>query len=104
MDTNQPCHDDPYLFWCKHCQNLTQLVPKTRCLRITRRRDSVNSFWYVCDGEVAVFSGQDVNWNNSVIVFATSPEWALIKVMKYHLGMLERVEVMHGGKTIEVIS
>lgn len=64
----------------------------------------MNFFWYVCDGEVEEYRGQGVNWNNSVVVFAKSPQDALLKVMKYHQGMLERVGVMYGDKRIEVIS
>jgi hypothetical protein len=59
--------------------------------------------WFVCDGRVEEYNGQEANWNNSVIVFARSPEEALMKVMKYHLRMLERIEIMWGGKEIEVI-
>ncbi|HML87918.1 MAG TPA: hypothetical protein PKA28_05655 [Methylomusa anaerophila] len=61
-------------------------------------------FWYVCDGEVEEYSGQEVNWNDSVIVFAKSPEDALLKVMKYHLGMLKRIGIVCDGKNIEIIS
>jgi len=64
----------------------------------------VKFFWYVCDGEVEKYSGQEANWNNSVIVCAESPEDALVKVMKYHLGILKRIGVICGGKSIEVIS
>jgi len=64
----------------------------------------VNFFWYVCDGEVEEYNGQEANWNNSVLVFARSPQDALIKVMRYHQGMLERVGVLYGGRSIEVIS
>lgn len=60
--------------------------------------------WYVCDGKVEEYAGQEANWNNSVIVFARSPEDALVKVIKYHLHMLERIGIMWGGKEIEVIS
>lgn len=64
----------------------------------------MNFFWYVCDGEVEQYSGQEVNWSNSVVVFARSPQDALLKVIKYHQGILERIDVMYGGKSIEVIS
>ncbi|TWH45150.1 hypothetical protein [Sporomusa sp. KB1] len=64
----------------------------------------MNYFWYVCDGEVEAYCGQQTNWNNSVIVFAKSPEDALLKVMKYHQGLLKRIDVLYGGKSIEVIS
>ena len=60
--------------------------------------------WYVCDGEVEVHNGQEVDWRSSVLVFARSPGDALIKVMKYHLGMLERTGLVFEGKPIEVIS
>lgn len=61
-------------------------------------------FWYVCDGQVEEYSGQEANWQNSVIVFARSPEAALVKVMKFHQGIMERIGVMYCGKSIEVIS
>ena len=61
-------------------------------------------FWYVCDGDVEEYQGQETNWINAVVVFAKSPENALIKVMQYHQGMLERIQLMHDGKYIEVIS
>jgi hypothetical protein len=61
-------------------------------------------FWYVCDGEVEEYNGQEANWNNSVVVFAKSPQDALLKVMKYHQGILERIGVRYGDKSIEVIS
>lgn len=61
-------------------------------------------FWYVHDGHVEQYSGQEANWQNSVIVFARSPEEALLRVMRYHLGMLERIAVLCYGKSIEVIS
>ena len=60
--------------------------------------------WYVCDGEVEEYSGQEADWRSSVIVFAMSPEAALIKVMKYHQGMMERTGLMFNDRTIEVIS
>lgn len=82
--------------------------PATSRKRITSDESqggtSVKFFWYVCDGEVEEYKGQDANWDNSVIVFAKSPEDALVKVAKYHLGMLERIGVICGGKSIEVIS
>ena len=65
---------------------------------------TVAFFWYVCDGEVEEYCGQDVNWDNAVVVFARSPEDALLKVLKYHRGRLERVGVICGGKSIEVIA
>lgn len=61
-------------------------------------------FWHVCDGEVMEYNGQKVDWRNSVVVFAVSREDALIKVMKYHQGLLEKVDVAHGGEIIEVIA
>jgi len=64
----------------------------------------MNFLWYVCDGRVEEYYGQEADWVESVIVFARSPEDALLKVMKYHLRMMERVEIVWGGKGIEVIS
>ncbi len=60
--------------------------------------------WYVCDGRVEEYGGQEADWDNSVIVFARSPEDALLKVMKYHLRKMERIEILWEGKGIEVIS
>jgi hypothetical protein len=65
---------------------------------------SMEIFWFVCDGEVEKYSGQEVNWCNSFIVFAQLPEDALLKVMKYHLGKLRRCGAVYGSKDIEVIS
>jgi hypothetical protein len=42
--------------------------------------------------------------NSSVIVRAKTPEDALLNIMKYHAGALERIEVIHDGKNIQVIS
>ncbi|EGO63943.1 hypothetical protein [Acetonema longum] len=50
------------------------------------------------------YNGQKADWRNSVVVFAVSREDALIKVMKYHQGLLEKVDVAHGGEIIEVIA
>ena len=61
------------------------------------------SFWYVCDGSVEKYCEQEANWANSVIVIAKSPEDALIKVMKYHQGLLKRSEVLSKGKTLLAI-
>jgi hypothetical protein len=60
--------------------------------------------WYVCDGKVEEYGGQQADWSSSAIVFARSPEDALLKVMKYHLRMMERIEILWDGKEIEVIS
>jgi hypothetical protein len=60
--------------------------------------------WYVCDGNVEEYNGQEADWNKSVLVFARSPEDALLKVMKYHLRLLERIGIIWCGKEIEVIS
>lgn len=60
--------------------------------------------WFVCDGEVEEYTGQKANWCNSFIVFARSPEDALLKVMKYHLGRMRRCATVYSGKDIEVIS
>lgn len=60
-------------------------------------------FWYVCTGTVEPYNGQDANWRDSVIVFAESPEDALLKVMKYHLGKLNSRSMVYGGKDLEAI-
>lgn len=60
--------------------------------------------WYVCDGKVEEYGRQEANWKNSFIVFARTPEDALLKVMKYHLRMMELIEIIWEGKGIEVIA
>lgn len=60
--------------------------------------------WYVYDGTVEPYSGQEANWSESVIVFALSPEDALLKVMKYHLGKLPSSDSVYDGKEIRVIA
>ena len=60
-------------------------------------------FWYVCDGKAGEYRGQEADWSNSYIVLTRSPEEALLKVMKYHLGKLGRRGAVYGGKAIEVI-
>ena len=60
--------------------------------------------WFVCNGTVKQYSGQEANWIESVIVLAISPEDALLKVMKYHLGKLPSSDVMYDGKEIRVIT
>lgn len=60
-------------------------------------------FWFVREGTVAEYSGQESDGHNSYIVFARSPEDALLKVMRYHLGRLQRRGAVYGGKAIEVI-
>lgn len=60
-------------------------------------------FWYVRDGEAREYRGQQADWSASYIVFARSQEEALLKVMKYHLGKLERSSVVYGAKAIEVL-
>lgn len=61
------------------------------------------SFWFVCDGIVEEYNGQDANWDTSVVVLAKSPEEALIKVMRYYGGVLERGAVVFKGRAIEAI-
>ncbi|BBB93540.1 hypothetical protein [Methylomusa anaerophila] len=59
--------------------------------------------WYVCDGEVETYSGQEADWKCSAVVIAPSPEEALIKVMQYHQQIINHVEVFHNGKTVVAI-
>jgi ribosomal protein L19 len=61
-------------------------------------------YWYVCNGKVEEYKNQQPDWKNSVIVRAKTPGDALLNVMKYHSGTLERIEVIHEGKNIQVIS
>ena len=63
----------------------------------------MDMFWYVCDGEAGEYHGQEADWSTSYIVLTRSPEEALLKVMKYHLGKLGRRGAVYGGKAIEVI-
>jgi hypothetical protein len=52
---------------------------------------------------VAKYDGQQPDWKSSVLVIAASPEEALLKVMRFHQGLLERVETVQKGKTIAAI-
>ncbi|HMM19727.1 MAG TPA: hypothetical protein PKA10_03235 [Selenomonadales bacterium] len=61
------------------------------------------SFWFVCDGKVEEYSGQEADWDNSAVVLAKSPEEALIKLILYNGGTLERGGVLYNGKVIEAI-
>ncbi|BBB90487.1 MAG TPA: hypothetical protein PKA28_15610 [Methylomusa anaerophila] len=61
------------------------------------------SFWYVSDGEVEAFSEQEVDWKNSALVIAPSPEDALIKVMQYNQGIIDRVELIYNGRAVVAI-
>lgn len=61
-------------------------------------------YWYVRDGEVEEYNNQQPDWKSSVIVRAKTPEDALLNVMKYRSGVLERIEIMHDGKSIHIIS
>jgi hypothetical protein len=63
----------------------------------------VLAYWYVCNGNVAKYDGQQPDWKSSVLVIAASPEEALLKVMRFHQGLLERVETVQKGKTIAAI-
>ncbi|HWR56363.1 MAG TPA: hypothetical protein VN462_07635 [Negativicutes bacterium] len=60
--------------------------------------------WFVCNGTVEPYSGQDANWTEAVVVSAGSPEEALLKVMKYHLGKLPCSRAVYDGKEIRVIT
>lgn len=60
----------------------------------------MNFFWYVCAGRVEEYSGQEVDWSGSAVVFARSPEEALLKVLKYHRGRIERVSISWQGQEI----
>jgi len=64
----------------------------------------MNHLWYVRDGQVEEYSGQEVDWRDSAVVFAPSPEAALINVMKYRQGLAERVGLSWCGRDIEVIA
>lgn len=61
------------------------------------------AYWYVCNGNVAEYDGQQPDWKDSALVIAVSPEEALIKVMQFHQGLLGRVETVCKGKTVAVI-
>ncbi|MEM5768549.1 MAG: hypothetical protein AAGU23_07995 [Bacillota bacterium] len=60
-------------------------------------------FWYVCDGRVETYCGQEADWSGSFTVLAKSPEDALLKVMEFHLGKLTSRGAVHDGKNIRVI-
>jgi hypothetical protein len=53
---------------------------------------------------VEEYSGQEVNWSESAVVFARSPEEALLKMLQYYRGATERVGISWRGRDIEVIS
>lgn len=60
--------------------------------------------WYVFDGKVEEYTGQEANWRESAVVFARSPEEALVKMLKFYRGLTERVGISWHGRDIEVIS
>lgn len=60
--------------------------------------------WYVCDGRVEEYNGQQVNWSESAVVFARSPEEALLTMLKFYRGQTGRVGLSWCGQDIEVIS
>ncbi|MDR3540761.1 MAG: hypothetical protein P4L69_07325, partial [Desulfosporosinus sp.] len=62
----------------------------------------MNFLWYVWDGKVEEYSGQEVNWSESAVVFARSPEDALLKVLNFYRGQTERVGISWRGRDIEV--
>lgn len=64
----------------------------------------MNLYWYVCSGQVEEYTGQEVDWRDSAVVFAPSPEEALIGVMKYRQGLAGRVGVHWCDRYIEVIA
>ena len=59
--------------------------------------------WYVRDGEVEEYGGQVADWENSFVVCAKSAEKAVISVIHYRRGNLERVEILHDDKAVTVI-
>jgi len=61
-------------------------------------------FWYICDGEVEQYRGQEANWNNSLVVQAATPEDALIKALHYYRKNLGCKEILHDGKIILAIA
>lgn len=60
-------------------------------------------FWYIYDGNVEEYSGQEANWRNSAIVFAETPEDALVKVIKYNRGTLKCQVVGFNGSKITAV-
>lgn len=64
----------------------------------------MNYFWYVYDGAVEEYNGQEVDEKSSAIVFARSPEDAILKFWEFHQGMTELITITFEGKIIEVIS
>jgi len=61
------------------------------------------NLWYVCDGDVEEYSGQVPDWETSFIVCAKSPEKAVINVIHYRRGQLDRVDILHNDKAVTVI-
>ncbi|HMM20730.1 MAG TPA: hypothetical protein PKA10_08305 [Selenomonadales bacterium] len=59
--------------------------------------------WYVRDGEVEEYGGQAPDWETSFVVCAGSPEKAVINVLHYRQGCLERVDILYHDKTVTVI-
>jgi len=64
----------------------------------------VSKIWYVRDGHVEEYCGQEANWNNEIIVSADLPEDALIKALMYYRKELKRQKILYNGTMIFVIS
>lgn len=61
------------------------------------------SYWYVRNGSVAKYRGQQPDWKEAVLVIAASREEALVKARQFREGLRERVETMRKGKTVTAI-
>jgi len=59
--------------------------------------------WYIRDGHVEEYCGQEANWNNETIVIADLPEDALIKVLLYYRKELKRQNIFYNGTIVSVI-
>ena len=59
--------------------------------------------WYVDDGDVEEYRGQEADWERSFIVCAKSPEKAANNLANYRLGHLDSVDIIYKNKTITVI-
>ena len=61
------------------------------------------NLWYVLDGKVTVYNGQETDGKRSLLVRAGSPEAALIKYQKFQQGEWKKEILGVNGQTIAAL-
>lgn len=61
------------------------------------------NLWYVLDGKVTVYNGQETDGKRSLLVRADSAEAALIKYQKFQQGEWQKEILGVNGRTIAAL-